>query len=73
MVNLNKSALEKAPRFSKDSEPTFDRTYGREVYDYYGVHIRSNDGSAGAPVYTLRHRRPVYLGQIWYRIGVTSG
>jgi sporulation protein YlmC with PRC-barrel domain len=37
VVNLDKSVLEKAPRFNKDAEPTFDRAYGREVYDYYGV------------------------------------
>jgi len=37
VVNLDKSALEKAPRYSGGSEPTFDRNYGREVYGYYGV------------------------------------
>jgi hypothetical protein len=37
VVNLDKSVLEKAPRFSKDEEPIFDRAYGREVYGYYDV------------------------------------
>lgn len=36
-VNLDKSLLEKAPRYSADAEPTFDRNYGREVYGYYGM------------------------------------
>lgn len=37
VVNLDKSVLEKAPRYASDSEPAFDRSYGREVYSYYGV------------------------------------
>ena len=37
VVDLDKSVLEKAPRFTADAEPAFDRGYGREVYDYYGV------------------------------------
>lgn len=37
VVNLDKSVLEKAPRYSAGNEPTFDRDYGREVYGYYGV------------------------------------
>lgn len=37
VVNLDKSLLEKAPRYSADKEPEFDRDYGRGVYDYYGV------------------------------------
>lgn len=37
VVNLDKSVLEKAPRYASDSEPAFDRNYGREVYSYYGV------------------------------------
>ena len=37
VINLDKSVLEKAPRFNKENEPAFDRTYGREIYGYYGV------------------------------------
>lgn len=37
VVNLDKSVLEKAPRYASDSEPAYDRAYGREVYSYYGV------------------------------------
>ncbi|MBT0671531.1 PRC-barrel domain-containing protein [Novosphingobium profundi] len=38
VVNLDKSVLEKAPRYAGDSEPAYDRAYGREVYGYYGLH-----------------------------------
>ncbi|MGB3927507.1 MAG: PRC-barrel domain-containing protein [Sphingobium sp.] len=37
LVNLDKTVLEKAPRYAGGSEPAFDRDYGREVYGYYGV------------------------------------
>jgi sporulation protein YlmC with PRC-barrel domain len=37
VVNLDKSVLEKAPRYSADQEPAFDQDYGRQVYGYYGV------------------------------------
>ncbi len=37
VVNLDKSVLEQAPRYAGDSEPAFDRNYGREVYGHYGV------------------------------------
>ncbi|WP_323810329.1 PRC-barrel domain-containing protein [Sphingobium baderi] len=37
VVNLDKTVLEKAPRYASDAEPAFDRDYGREVYRYYGV------------------------------------
>ncbi|EJU14606.1 PRC-barrel domain-containing protein [Sphingomonas sp. LH128] len=37
VVDLDKSLLEKAPRYSSDKEPAFDDDYGREVYGYYGV------------------------------------
>lgn len=37
VVNLDKSLLEKAPRYRADEEPPFDRDYGRGVYDYYGI------------------------------------
>ena len=36
LVNLDKSVLEQAPRYTQANEPTFDRDYGREVYGYYG-------------------------------------
>jgi sporulation protein YlmC with PRC-barrel domain len=37
LVSLDKAVLEKAPRYTADSEPRFDRDYGRQVYGYYGV------------------------------------
>jgi hypothetical protein len=37
VVNLDKSVLEKAPRYAQDNEPSFDRDYAQEVYGYYGV------------------------------------
>lgn len=37
VVDLDKSLLEKAPRYSSDKEPAFDDEYGREVHGYYGV------------------------------------
>lgn len=36
LVDLDKSVLEQAPRYTQANEPTFDRDYGREVYGYYG-------------------------------------
>jgi sporulation protein YlmC with PRC-barrel domain len=37
VVDLDKEVLEKAPHYRSGDEPTFDRDYGREVSDYYGV------------------------------------
>jgi sporulation protein YlmC with PRC-barrel domain len=37
VVTLDKAMLEKAPRYTTDAQPIFDRNYGREVYGYYGV------------------------------------
>ena len=37
VVNLDKSVLENAPRYSSKDEPDFNRDYGQEVYSYYGV------------------------------------
>ena len=37
VVNLDKSVLEKAPRYSGADEPDFNRDYGQEVYGYYGI------------------------------------
>ena len=36
VVDLDKSKLEGAPRYKAGQEPSFDRDYGRQVYDYYG-------------------------------------
>ncbi len=36
VVNIDKSMLEKAPRYTTNDEPAFDADYGREVYSYYG-------------------------------------
>ena len=36
VINVDKEALEKAPHFS-DAEPTYDRAYGEQVYDAYGL------------------------------------
>ena len=36
VVDIDKSTLEKAPRYS-DQEPVYDRAYGQRVYGYYGV------------------------------------
>jgi len=37
VVALDRAMLEKAPRYSGDAQPAFDRNYGRDVYGYYGV------------------------------------
>ncbi len=37
VVNLDKSVLEKAPRYSISEEPDFNPDYGREVYGHYGM------------------------------------
>ncbi|MBP7001426.1 PRC-barrel domain-containing protein [Amaricoccus sp.] len=37
VVDLDRSQLEKAPRYERDEDPWGDRAYGRSVYDYYGV------------------------------------
>jgi sporulation protein YlmC with PRC-barrel domain len=36
-VDLDKAVLDNAPRYSAGEEPTYDRAYGRSVYDYYGL------------------------------------
>jgi len=36
VVDLTKEVLQGGPRYRAGQEPTFDRDYGREVYDYYG-------------------------------------
>jgi hypothetical protein len=40
IVDLDKSVLEKAPRYRADQEPAYDREYGREVYSYYNIPYR---------------------------------
>jgi len=37
VVDLDKEALDQAPSYSADTEPAYDRAYGRHVYDYYRV------------------------------------
>jgi hypothetical protein len=37
VVDLDKSVLEKAPRYSDADEPVFDGDYGGVVYGYYGL------------------------------------
>jgi len=37
VVDIDKSVIEKAPRYSAGNEPTYNREYGREVYGYYNV------------------------------------
>lgn len=37
LVDLDKSVLEEAPRYSSEAQPQFDRSYGREIYGHYGI------------------------------------
>ena len=37
VVNIDKSRLKDAPNYKRGEEPSFDRTYGESVYQYYGV------------------------------------
>jgi hypothetical protein len=37
VVDLDKDKLEQGPSFEAGQEPAFDRSYDRNVYDYYGV------------------------------------
>ena len=36
VVNVDKTQLERAPRYTVDEAPTYNDEYGRKVYDYYG-------------------------------------
>lgn len=36
VVNVDKTQLERAPRYAMDEAPTYNDEYGRKVYDYYG-------------------------------------
>lgn len=37
VVDIDKSLLERAPRYRQSEEPAFDRDYGRGIYSYYGM------------------------------------
>jgi len=37
VVDIDKQALAQAPSYSADTEPVYDRAYGKHVYDYYRV------------------------------------
>ena len=36
VVNVDKTQLDSAPRYTEDEAPTYSDDYGRKVYDYYG-------------------------------------
>ncbi|HEV2746842.1 MAG TPA: PRC-barrel domain-containing protein [Allosphingosinicella sp.] len=36
-IDMTERDLERAPSFDRDSEPSFDRSYGERVHDYYGL------------------------------------
>jgi sporulation protein YlmC with PRC-barrel domain len=37
VVDIDKEKLQSAPSYSAEDQPVFDRTYGTQVYDYYGL------------------------------------
>ncbi|RSY81939.1 PRC-barrel domain containing protein [Sphingomonas koreensis] len=37
VVDIDKEALEDAPRYGDDTEPAYDRAYGEQVYGHYGL------------------------------------
>ena len=37
IVDLDRTVLEKAPRYNEAAEPSFDPAYGRQIDDYYGT------------------------------------
>ena len=37
VIDLDKDVLDNAPRYAADARPDYDDTYGRKVYQYYGV------------------------------------
>ncbi|MDV5823384.1 PRC-barrel domain-containing protein [Sphingobium naphthae] len=37
VIDLDKEVLDNAPRYAGDARPDYDDTYGRNVYQYYGV------------------------------------
>ena len=36
-IDMTDRDLERAPSFTRESEPSFSRVYGRRVHDYYGL------------------------------------
>jgi len=37
VVDIDKETLQGAPKYAAGKEPAFDRTYGEQVYNYYGL------------------------------------
>ena len=37
VVDLDKDRLKEAPFYERGSDPTYDRTFGEQVYGYYGI------------------------------------
>ncbi len=37
VVDLDKDRLEGAPSYDRGSDPSYDRSYGEQIYGYYGV------------------------------------
>ena len=37
VVDLDKDGLKEAPSYERGSDPTYDRTFGEQVYGYYGI------------------------------------
>jgi len=37
VVDVDKATLENAPKYGAGDEPAFDRSYGEQVYNYYGL------------------------------------
>lgn len=37
VVDLDKDRLKEAPSYERGSDPTYDRTFGEQVYGYYGI------------------------------------
>ncbi len=37
VVNIDKDRLREAPRYERSTQPDFDRSYGENVYAYYGI------------------------------------
>lgn len=37
VVDLDKDRLKEAPSYERGSDPNYDRTFGEQIYGYYGV------------------------------------
>ena len=37
VVDLDKDRMKEAPSYERGSDPTYDRTFGEQVYGYYGI------------------------------------